>query len=53
MELVSKLPDKWLVAYFGGKAGCRMSLGTLEWKGNQVVGGKRISSRHELLEFKL
>ena len=53
LEVVARQPDKWLVAYFGGRAGCRMSLGTLEWKENYVTGGKRIDSRNELASFKI
>jgi hypothetical protein len=52
LEVLARNPGKWLVAYFGGKAGCRMSLGTLDWKGDSVVGGKRIESRDELAEFR-
>ncbi|NRA38847.1 MAG: hypothetical protein HRU15_11950, partial [Planctomycetes bacterium] len=51
LELVNRHTDKWLVAYFGGKAGFRMSLGTLEWDGDQVLSGKRINSQSELLDF--
>jgi hypothetical protein len=53
LEVVRRRPDRWLVAYFGGKAGYRLSLGALEWRGEAVIGGKRIEARDELRYFGL
>jgi hypothetical protein len=51
LELLARRDDRWLVAYFGGTQGLRMSLGVLQWKGDEVLDGRRIGSPKDLAEF--
>lgn len=51
LELIARDGDRWLVAYFGGSAGLRLSLGILSWRDDSVVEGRRVGSRQDLAGF--